>query len=106
MAVAVTCGEPDQTLSLGNIFSLTDWGNRCQKDCGLRRICKYPNDKERRDGQKALDNRSEEHTSELQSLMSISYAVICWKKKTNNEKQLCTYSEADTPNKKKRKEHA
>src|SRR3546814_5681409 len=25
--------------------------------------------------------RSEEHTSELQSLMSISYAVFCWKKK-------------------------
>src|SRR3546814_6577610 len=27
-------------------------------------------------------NRSEEHTSELQSLMRISYAVYCWKKKT------------------------
>src|SRR3546814_1266241 len=25
--------------------------------------------------------RSEEHTSELQSLMRISYAVYCWKKK-------------------------
>src|SRR3546814_6123942 len=25
--------------------------------------------------------RSEEHTSELQSLMSISYAVFCWQKK-------------------------
>src|SRR3546814_5261354 len=25
--------------------------------------------------------RSEEHTSELQSLMPISYAVFCWKKK-------------------------
>src|SRR3546814_6329880 len=28
-----------------------------------------------------LDNRSEEHTSELQSLMRISYAVFCLKKK-------------------------
>src|SRR3546814_10004065 len=28
-----------------------------------------------------LDNRSEEHTSELQSLMRISYAVSCLKKK-------------------------
>src|SRR3546814_10534105 len=28
------------------------------------------------------DNRSEEHTSELQSLMRISYAVFCLKKKT------------------------
>src|SRR3546814_3105235 len=26
--------------------------------------------------------RSEEHTSELQSLMRISYAVVCWQKKT------------------------
>src|SRR3546814_5606243 len=32
------------------------------------------------DRQKALD-RSEEHTSELQSLMRISYAVSCLKKK-------------------------
>src|SRR3546814_4287755 len=30
----------------------------------------------------ASDNRSEEHTSELQSLMRISYAVFCLKKKT------------------------
>src|SRR3546814_10884636 len=30
-------------------------------------------------------NRSEEHTSELQSLMRISYAVFCWKKK-----KMCT----------------
>src|SRR3546814_4171567 len=28
-------------------------------------------------------DRSEEHTSELQSLMRISYAVFCWQKKTN-----------------------
>src|SRR3546814_1046944 len=30
------------------------------------------------------DVRSEEHTSELQSLMRISYAVFCLKKKTNH----------------------
>src|SRR3546814_3182897 len=29
-------------------------------------------------------SRSEEHTSELQSLMRISYAVLCLKKKKNN----------------------
>src|SRR3546814_1680026 len=33
-------------------------------------------------------SRSEEHTSELQSLMRISYAVFCLKKKTQNKKQL------------------
>src|SRR3546814_3345274 len=30
-------------------------------------------------------DRSEEHTSELQSLMRISYAVFCLKKKTTNK---------------------
>src|SRR3546814_3744974 len=34
--------------------------------------------------QRALLHRSEEHTSELQSLMRISYAVFCLKKKINN----------------------
>src|SRR3546814_1602067 len=32
-------------------------------------------------------NRSEEHTSELQSLMRISYAVFCLKKKKKNTQQ-------------------
>src|SRR3546814_5395022 len=32
------------------------------------------------------DQRSEEHTSELQSLMRISYAVFCLKKKNNTNK--------------------
>src|SRR3546814_5594168 len=33
----------------------------------------------------ALYRRSEEHTSELQSLMRISYAVFCFKKKIQTE---------------------
>src|SRR3546814_8178450 len=37
---------------------------------------------------KAIGQRSEEHTSELQSLMRISYAVFCLKKK--KKKQQCT----------------
>src|SRR3546814_9523605 len=32
-----------------------------------------------------FDGRSEEHTSELQSLMRISYAVFCLKKKKKNK---------------------
>src|SRR3546814_10307369 len=41
------------------------------------------------DASKALSElRSEEHTSELQSLMRISYAVFCLKKKTNNLKKI------------------
>src|SRR3546814_10476014 len=35
-------------------------------------------------GGRAGGGRSEEHTSELQSLMRISYAVFCLKKKTEN----------------------
>src|SRR3546814_4927294 len=33
----------------------------------------------------AIEKRSEEHTSELQSLMRISYAVFCLKKKNNTK---------------------
>src|SRR3546814_8894477 len=35
--------------------------------------------------------RSEEHTSELQSLMRISYAVFCLKKKTTRNLHITTY---------------
>src|SRR3546814_3080339 len=42
--------------------------------------------KEARDAPTAPDfSRSEEHTSELQSLMRISYAVFCLKKKKTKE---------------------
>src|SRR3546814_9787731 len=37
------------------------------------------------DAAKEADDRSEEHTSELQSLMRISYAVFCLKKKTTHD---------------------
>src|SRR3546814_1131581 len=35
-----------------------------------------------------IADRSEEHTSELQSLMRISYAVFCLKKKTTKHKDI------------------
>src|SRR3546814_6377710 len=38
-------------------------------------------------GGEQAQGRSEEHTSELQSLMRISYAVFCLKKKNTNNKQ-------------------
>src|SRR3546814_3771237 len=37
-------------------------------------------------GRDRVASRSEEHTSELQSLMRISYAVLCWKKKKTTRK--------------------
>src|SRR3546814_6357680 len=51
-------------------------------------------------GQGQPDPRSEEHTSELQSLMRISYAVFCLKKKTNKKqnehKPTCKNTHATT----------
>src|SRR3546814_9353428 len=38
-----------------------------------------------------IDRRSEEHTSELQSLMRISYAVFCLKKKKQHKQTKITY---------------
>src|SRR3546814_1383520 len=38
----------------------------------------------RDEARRGLRDRSEEHTSELQSLMRISYAVFCLKKKKHN----------------------
>src|SRR3546814_8151082 len=39
---------------------------------------------------RATPDRSEEHTSELQSLMRISYAVFCLKKKKNTDSKVNT----------------
>src|SRR3546814_4337742 len=41
-------------------------------------------------GQQLQQARSEEHTSELQSLMRISYAVFCLKKKNNKSTRINT----------------
>src|SRR3546814_10639748 len=47
--------------------------------------------------QRDEDRRSEEHTSELQSLMRISYAVFCLKKKKN--KHIIPHYDRETQNK-------
>src|SRR3546814_1609338 len=47
---------------------------------------------------RAGEGRSEEHTSELQSLMRISYAVFCLKKKNKKHKQKNTYYTTATQN--------
>src|SRR3546814_6815457 len=51
--------------------------------------------------------RSEEHTSELQSLMRISYAVFCLQKKThknNDNKSLSQWRHTKETNKKRKQE--
>src|SRR3546814_4468123 len=45
------------------------------------------------DWKSQLPLRSEEHTSELQSLMRISYAVFCLKKKKKTRKAMNAYNE-------------
>src|SRR3546814_6220820 len=57
---------------LGQIFNPpTDSGNRHDQQTSVIGLTNFP-----------LQVRSEEHTSELQSLMRISYAVLCLQKKT------------------------
>src|SRR3546814_14014815 len=66
------------------------WASGCAQGIGcayLCRICSFNLVAGRSGGRgiwRVLDIRSEEHTSELQSLMRISYAVFCLKKKNNN----------------------
>src|SRR3546814_2250261 len=65
---------------------------------GVRPGNRLPKRRSRRSPRPTL--RSEEHTSELQSLMRISYAVFCLKKKkTKNEsQQLIVRNTVETPN--------
>src|SRR3546814_2873525 len=49
--------------------------------------CRAPHWPRRRPCPMTPRSRSEEHTSELQSLMRISYAVFCLKKKKKNKQQ-------------------
>src|SRR3546814_8017110 len=70
-------------------------GQAPRKRWGLqaRQLSAGPNGSGRTAGQNAQGIRSEEHTSELQSLMRNSYAVFCLQKKKKIEKQkLCDKS--------------
>src|SRR3546814_9699740 len=63
----------------------------CERDAGERAGRREALDLEGRLSAYRLSLRSEEHTSELQSLMRISYAVFCLKKKNNiHENASCT----------------
>src|SRR3546814_9408131 len=60
---------------------------RCFDVDRILQLCrKAARDAPARQTRPRLEKRSEEHTSELQSLMRISYAVFCLKKKNTKEK--------------------
>src|SRR3546814_3335295 len=56
---------------------------RCDRRCAQFSSARRPRRSDLHRSLRAI-LRSEEHTSELQSLMRISYAVFCLKKKKNN----------------------
>src|SRR3546814_6645878 len=81
--------EPEMTLGnyLGRICGSLRQGSRVAVGGVELRILEI--------GEGAVRKRSEEHTSELQSLMRISYAVFCLKKK-NTERQATQVSTTKT----------
>src|SRR3546814_9865697 len=66
---------------LVNCLTLLDWSGFEEVPGNSPSIIDRTLNRHRWDGR-----RSEEHTSELQSLMRISYAVFCLKKKNNRAK--------------------
>src|SRR3546814_1921204 len=64
-------------------------GGRSASHGPLSPACGNREPLERGDGNRPTLSRSEEHTSELQSLMRLSYAVFCLKK-TKQHKQTIT----------------
>src|SRR3546814_9518853 len=69
------------------------FGDRLRSRCAARptgtRQCQHLGDIRDRSEPRCRSGRSEEHTSELQSLMRLSYAVFCLQKKTQT---LTTYN--------------
>src|SRR3546814_9679603 len=57
------------------------------RQCSSSKNCSEADIRKAIPSQQAAKQRSEEHTSELQSLKRISYAVLCLKKKQKNKKQ-------------------
>src|SRR3546814_3644807 len=70
-------GQGDITCVQGHVAALYAFGGQCAQ-------CTHVLGQAYGDDNFAQCLRSEEHTSELQSLMRISYAVFCLKKKKHN----------------------
>src|SRR3546814_5115144 len=81
--VTVSCAEGDEGRIYDGLIETeieeVRWGE--MPDIGLKIMMNVGNPQLAFDFSQIPNERSEEHTSELQSLMRISYAVLCFKKK-------------------------
>src|SRR3546814_10287315 len=80
--IAAGLGADRLYIQKGKITQLVNHGGLFSSPRRQPALCRAYRD--HRDYGQCRNNRSEEHTSELQSLMRISYAVFCLKKKTKN----------------------
>src|SRR3546814_10703812 len=71
--------------AVGDIQATSGDSFRFETGAGLETPLAWEAGNWRESSSQTLATRSEEHTSELQSLMRISYAVFCLKKTTNTE---------------------
>src|SRR3546814_1808684 len=86
----------------GQEMRMADWGSHSagkrSLESDMETFCMHSCTQRCRQGdwvdapQRMAGSRSEEHTSELQSLMRISYAVFCLKKKTDEPARLMSLS--------------
>src|SRR3546814_10319344 len=81
-SAARSCGGVIHSSSSGGNVTASSWSSM---PCMVR----YSSS---RSSSRSIASRSEEHTSELQSLMRISYAVFCLKKKTSQLNHLLKHT--------------
>src|SRR3546814_7827405 len=72
--------------------------HRARRSAQRRRSCAFGHYLDRPAQSRPVEGRSEEHTSELQSLMRISYAAFCLKKKKKNTTHINTLIMSTTNN--------
>src|SRR3546814_2762638 len=81
----VTASDDGDHLNLTAVRYLVEGQHRHIRQMLAQKLKQRSAHKRRRNNCKCRAIRSEEHTSELQSLMRISYAVFCLKKKTQQK---------------------
>src|SRR3546814_10746372 len=82
--IPVLLGRPGPYVGRGIYRRHDDVARKEGVDVFRRALPHRIDEQARKEKRRPLGMRSEEHTSELQSLMRISYAVFCLKKKKKN----------------------